>query len=167
MKRFHPTRYSNTAALLLLAIGVANAAGSSPIDPVGTYALWPSKERVTIERDGASPASMRIPTGFEGVIEVTRIGPGRVLVDLSGNKGSPSFNQGSFTAILTYENDMATYTPLEYDRSCVITLTWLRNAIVVSQNADDVNTACGFGHAVAVDGLYRKISSKHSKISTN
>jgi hypothetical protein len=167
MKRFHPTTRSNTATLLLLAIGTANAAGPSPIDPVGTYALRPSKERVTIERDGASPVSVRVSTGFAGVIEVTRIGPDRVLVDLSGNKGSPSFNQGSFTAILTYENDMATYTPLEYDRSCVVTLKWLRNAIVVSQRAEDANTACGFGHAVAVDGVYRKISSKRPKISTN
>jgi len=163
----NPMKRSNAAALLLLAIGAAKAADPPPLDPTGTYALQPGKERVTIRSNGSSPVSMLVPTGFAGVIKATRLDRDRVLVDLSGNMGSPSFNQGSFTAILAYENDTAIHTPLDDDPSCVITLRWARHAVVVSQTSDDANTACGFGHAVAVDGVYRKISSKAPRISTN
>ncbi|RZL48753.1 MAG: hypothetical protein EOP71_03800 [Variovorax sp.] len=167
MKIAAHTKSISATFFFLSFLEIVKADNLPPINPTGTYALRSNEQNLTSQSNGKFTQSTQVQTGFSGVIKVDWINQDKVLVDLNGNKGFPSFNQGSFTATLVYKKGMAVYAPVEYDKSCVITMKWLRNALVVSQSSDDANTACGFGHAVAVDGVYRKISSKRPKISTN
>jgi hypothetical protein len=160
MVRIIPIKKINIAALLIAALEVARADSILPINPVGMYVLHSTKQKVTIQSEGEPQKTMYVTNGFSGVIKVIRIDENHVQVDLNGNKGFPSFNQADFSAALSYSSNTAVYTPLDYDKSCVITMKFVKNAVIVSQVSDDANTACGFGHAVAVDGLYKKLHQK-------
>lgn len=72
-----------------------------------------------------------------------------------------SANIGELDGEATITGDTAVYTSKEFG-ACEITIKFLRpGTIKVTQNGADFD--CGFGHNVAADGTYHKISSKKPK----
>ncbi len=60
---------------------------------------------------------------------------------------------------MIYENYKAIY-KLEEDLSCKITFEFSEKGIKVTQESDDYNSGCSFGHAVKADGFFNKVSSE-------
>lgn len=97
--------------------------------------------------------------GYYGSIRVKEIAGKRVVVHLFICKGAPSYNSGSFTDTLDLYNNTAVYTT-EYDPSCKMVFRFYKRGIMVEQYAENINFACGFGHAVDAQGFYRRKSAK-------
>lgn len=66
---------------------------------------------------------------------------------------------GSFADTLEYLNNRAIYTDPASDPTCRISFEFKHDGINVKQASDDLDFACGFGHAVYTDGFYKKTSS--------
>jgi len=100
--------------------------------------------------------------GYAGDIEVKRLDSSSIVIHFFVTKGMPSYNQGSFTDTLFFQNNMATYKTKE-DSTCTITFRFSVRGITVEEKTADFNFGCGFGHAVIADGFYKKTFSKTPK----
>jgi hypothetical protein len=100
--------------------------------------------------------------GYFGSIKIKRIKDSSLAMSFFVCKGAPSYNSGSFVDTVIYRgNNIIKYTPFEFDSSCVLTFKFITKGIMVYQQADNINNACGFGHGVAANDLfYKKVSSK-------
>jgi len=119
------------------------------IDPTGTYQL----DSKTTKKDGEI-------YGYSGQIQVKKISLDKIVMTFGVNKGSPSYNSGSFVDTLNYKNNKSIYTDLESDSTCKITFDFEKKGVTVKEETADYNFGCGFGHAVFADGFYKRISSK-------
>jgi len=118
------------------------------IDPTGTYDLVsePRKEGVDIY-------------GYMGQIQVKLLNENKIVMTFMVNKGAPSYNSGSFIDTLDYQNNMSVYTTPDLDPSCKITFQFNDEGVTVKEETGDLNSGCGFGHAVVADGFFKKKSS--------
>jgi hypothetical protein len=119
------------------------------IDPTGTYSLV----NKAIKKNGDI-------YGYTGGIQVKKIKTNVIAMTFGVNKGAPSYNMGLFVDTLKYLNNKAVHTSLEDDSTCKIIFDFDKNGVTVTEETADVNSGCGFGHAVAADGYYRKVSGK-------
>ena len=118
-------------------------------NPTGTYKL----NNKTCTKDGDT-------YGYFGSIRVKLLNPGAIAVSLFVCVGAPSYNSGSFVDTLVYLHHRAVYHPADYDTSCRITFYFTAKGVTVNQVQADLNSGCGFGHAVLADWFYRKVSGK-------
>ena len=96
--------------------------------------------------------------GYFGNIKVKEIGNSKIVLHLFVCKGAPSYNSGSAFDTLEIKNNVAIYTT-EDDSTCRLVLTFYKRGIMLEQFAEDINFACGFGHAVDAYGFYRRTSN--------
>ncbi|MEI6853620.1 MAG: hypothetical protein WCL06_12285 [Bacteroidota bacterium] len=118
------------------------------VNPTGTYIL--DNKAIVIEKE---------TYGYAGLIQVKTLSENKILMTFTINKGAPSYNSGSFVDTLSYLNNQAIFTIPESDASCQITFMFTESGVTVKEKAKDLNTACGFGHAVVADGFFKKVSS--------
>jgi hypothetical protein len=140
-----------TIILLFILLLLQTKGTGQTLNPIGTYNL----DLVYTIKDGDK-------YGYFGSIKVKRIKDSSFAMSFFVCKGAPSYNSGSFvdTVIYTVDN-IIRYTPFEFDSSCVLTFKFTKKGIMVYQQADNINNACGFGHGVAANDLfYKKVSSK-------
>jgi hypothetical protein len=97
--------------------------------------------------------------GYFGQIKVLAIDETTIIMDFQVCKGAPSYNSGSFLDTLEYINGQAIYTDPEIDESCRITFDFTEKGVKVTEETENYNFGCGFGHAVVADGFYKKTSS--------
>lgn len=133
-------------ALLFLATLTSIA---QPIEPSGTYKL-----NSTVKKKNGETY------GYSGEILVKRISKDKVVLRLYVNRGAPSYNSGYLFDTLSYVNNQIIYTCPATDPSCKISFSFSKKGITVVEDTADFNTGCGFGHAVVVSGVYRRISAK-------
>ena len=119
------------------------------IDPTGAYKL----DSKTKKKDGDI-------YGYSGRIQVKKITKNRIVMTFEVNKGAPSYNSGSFVDTLPYNDNRVIYTNSELDTTCKITFDFNKRGVIVKEQTEDFNSGCGFGHAVVVDGFFKKTSSK-------
>ncbi len=148
---------NRSAVVLLLAIcacskspktEVPKASLETDFDPTGTYDLIADTTMSEGER-----------FGYAGQIRVILMAPTQVAIGFGIDKGAPSYNSGGFVDTLDYLNHIAVYKCPEFDSTCAITLTFTKDGIQSSEQTDDFNSGCGFGHAVVANGYFRKTSS--------
>lgn len=137
-----------TGLLLFAATASALLAQQKVVDPTGTYIL--DNKPIIIEKE---------TYGYAGLIQVNTLAEHKIIMTFSINKGAPSYNSGTFTDTLDYVNNQAVYTIPEVDKSCQISFTFTEKGVTVKEKAADLNSACGFGHAVVADGFFKKVSS--------
>lgn len=126
-------------------------AQNKQITPDGLYIL----ESKTILKDGET-------FGNSGELKVVTLDSEHLLVSLEVSIGAPSYNSGIMVDTLYYKNNIAIYkNQCESDASCVITLQFSKSGVTVTQEQNDLNFGCGFGHAVFADGFYKR--RKNSK----
>ena len=117
------------------------------IDPSGYYSL----DTKTTVKDGDT-------YGYFGNIKVKQVDSNRIFMEFYVCKGAPSYNSGSFEDTLTYKNGIAVRTTSD-DASCVITFNFnTTGGVTVEEKSKDLNSGCGFGHAVVATGFYRRIT---------
>jgi hypothetical protein len=135
--------------LYILAVA-ASALYAQPkaIDPTGIYML--DNKPIIIEKE---------TYGYAGLIQVNKLPGNKILMTFTINKGAPSYNSGSFADTLNYLNDQAVYTNAGADTSCHITFKFTDSGVTVKEKTADLNSGCGFGHAVVADGFFKKVSS--------
>lgn len=119
------------------------------IDPTGTYQLRSKSKKKNGEI-----------YGYFGQIQVKKIIEDKIVMTFEVNKGAPSYNSGSFVDTLSYFNNSVIYTTPEYDSTCKITFDFGKKGILVTEETDDYNSGCGFGHAVIANGFYKRVSNK-------
>jgi hypothetical protein len=122
------------------------------IDPTGTYKLESKTKKKGVDT-----------YGYTGQIQVKKLTSERIVMTFEVNKGAPSYNSGSFVDTLTYNNNKAVYTVSgngRYLQTCKITFDFDKKGVLVKEETKDLNSGCGFGHAVVADGFYRKMSIK-------
>ena len=73
------------------------------------------------------------------------------------NTGATSYNSGEFVDTMLYDGKTCVNRKMDDDRSCKIRFVFSARGVRVSQQSDDANFGCGFGHAVYADGFYRKL----------
>jgi hypothetical protein len=142
----------STLCALFLLTGFISV--NKDINPIGTYKL----ESKTREKNGEI-------YGYFGEIRVAKLNAEKIIMSFEVCKGAPSYNSGSFIDTLNYKNNKAIYADPENDQSCEITFEFTEKGIFVIEKTDDLNSGCGFGHAVVADGFYKKISRKIPKIA--
>ena len=124
--------------------------GDPFINPTGTYKLEYPKNK---------PAGTKF--SYTGEIQIKLLTDSKIAMIFWVCKGPPSYNSGSFSDTLEYQDNKAIYTDPESDSTCRITFTVSGKRLSVAEQTDDINSGCGFGHAVVADGLiFKKISSK-------
>jgi len=121
------------------------------IDPSGIYEY----DGETVNKDGET-------YGYFGTIKVLRLDSNQILVSFYICKGAPSYNSGSFVNTLKYSNNRAihrgdTTEPLS---TCRLIFNFNREGIWTELFSDNINGACGFGHAVDAEGFYKKVKGK-------
>jgi hypothetical protein len=126
-------------------------------DPSGNYEYVPLHQLPSDSAKPGKPAS-----GYSGRVKVKLASPGKIDVDFYVNKGAPSYNSGEFISTLDYQGNVAIYEPHDEDPSCKIIFTFNATDVLIEEKTDDLNSGCGFGHAVVADGRYKK-RPVHSK----
>lgn len=116
------------------------------VNPEGSYSLVSKNRKVKGETYGRF-----------GTINVKRISDNQIYFELDINSGAASYNNGFAGGTWEYNNNQVVYST-EFDATCFITMTFSKKGITVVQKADDINMACGFGHAVYADGFYKRTS---------
>jgi hypothetical protein len=119
------------------------------INPTGTYEMQSKTERVGKDM-----------YGYTGQIRVKLLKDKRIVVGFCICKGAPSYNLGLFLDTLTYNDSIAVYQPVKYDRTCTLTLLFSKNGVISTEQTANYNSGCGFGHAVVANGYFKKVSSK-------
>jgi hypothetical protein len=116
------------------------------INPTGYYSL----DTKTTVKDGDT-------YGYFGTVKVKEVDSNRIFVNFYVCKGAPSYNSGSFEDNLLYKNGIAVHTTTD-DASCIITFNFnTAGGVTVEEKTKDLNSGCGFGHAVVANGFYKKI----------
>jgi hypothetical protein len=140
---------SMRALLLLVVIIGANGLGrcqGTIADPSGEYFM--DRGGFELERG--------VSIGHSGSVEVKLIDKEHVSIMLDANRGWPSYNLGHIEEdTFLYDGRTAVYR-YEDDSTCVITFTFMEQALEVRQVQGDINWGCGFGMGVVVDGTYHK-----------
>ena len=142
---------------LLHVAGTADAQSESAnalINPTGLYKMV-NKTKI---KNGDT-------YGYFGDIKVKLITPSSIVMSFYVCKGAPSYNSGSFTDTLVFENNQAVFRT-DDDLTCSIIFRFSEGGIHVQEKSDDYNSGCGFGSAVIADGYYRKTSSKILEIKS-
>ena len=130
---------------------VASAQTSDFINPAGVY----NYDGKTVKKNGET-------YGYFGTIKVVMLDSTRILMSFYVCKGAPSYNSGSFVDTLGYSNNLAIY---HGDRSmpetmCKLTFLFSAKGISAELFSDDLNSSCGFGHAVDAHGFYKRAKGK-------
>ena len=137
----------------VLISNVSFAQLTNYINPSGIYKL---DSKVT-KKNGET-------YGYFGDIKVLSTDKSRILISFFVCKGAPSYNSGSFVDTLDYINNIAIYKgDPETDSTCNITMSFLEKGIDVDLKSENLNFACGFGHAVDPHGFYYKLKGKIPK----
>ncbi|WP_057936129.1 hypothetical protein [Algoriphagus resistens] len=134
--------------IVLLLFSGCNAFKGN-LDPTGTYSFG---LRPMGEEDSG--------IGYNGLIQVIGIGNNKIAMTFEVNKGAPSYNSGSFVDTLAYADNRSIFTIPAIDPSCRITFEFDRKGVEVNEEADNLNSACGFGNAVVAKGYFKKVSKK-------
>jgi len=121
---------------------------SNYIDPTGTYEL-----------DSKTEKKGEDIFGYSGKIQVKKIKQDKIIMTFMICKGAPSYNSGSFVDTLDYNKNTVIYKTLDFDPSCLIKFDFNNKGIFVKETTNDLNSGCGFGHAVVADGFFKKTSS--------
>lgn len=136
--------------LLYILVFTSSLAGfGQAIDPTGSFQLNSSTKKKAGE-----------VYGYTGEIQVKAISNDKVVLRMYVNRGAPSYNSAYLLDTLVYSNNQIIYTCPAADPSCKITFTYTKKGITVVEETADFNTGCGFGRAVMVTGMYKRISSK-------
>lgn len=139
-----------TISLLLLIIVLTSfAVQTTYIDPTGTYQL----ESKRIKKKGEI-------YGYTGQIQVKKISDEKIVMTFKVNKGTPSYNSGSFIDTLSYIDNTSIYTDPDSDSTCLINFNFDKKGVKVKEETANYNSGCGFGHGVIANGFYKRISGK-------
>ncbi|MEO8759737.1 MAG: hypothetical protein ABI388_01860 [Bacteroidia bacterium] len=77
-------------------------------------------------------------------------------------KGAPSYNLGVFVDTLNYLNNKVLYTgDTLSDPTCQMTMKFSAASINIDLKTDNINFACGFGHAVTAKGFYYRVKGRN------
>ena len=139
--------------LLFLTLSVllfSTAPEEDYIDPTGTYQL------------GKRRHPHKEVFAYSGSIIVESLSNEEIAVDFKIDAGAPSYNTGYFSDTLSYKDNHAVFTTAD-DPSCIITLDFSKNGVLVKQEAADFNFSCGFGQGVVVDDFFKKKRRKFFK----
>jgi hypothetical protein len=94
--------------------------------------------------------------GYSREIKIVTLDRKHILISLFLMK-QPSYSEGELIDTLIYKNNKAIYkNKCEDDPTCVITFTFIKNGIEITQNQADLNNGCGFGQGVIGDGFYKR-----------
>lgn len=118
---------------------------------------------------GQSPRRIVTAAQINGVYKYDRndfrvlaLGHNKLKVQFNGEwmtrGGYP--NIGEAIGEATIEGNVATFIPGDTTK-CKITMTFLRNRMIVEQEGTDAN--CGFGHNVMTRGTYRRVKAGKPK----
>ena len=133
---------------------------------VGVSSLFLIGSLVT---SGQSPRHVVTPAQINGVYKYDRndfrvlaLGHNKLKVQFNGERmtrgGYPSLGEAIGEA--TIEGNVATFIPGDTTK-CKITMTFLRNKMIVEQEGLDAD--CGFGHNVMASGTYRRVRAGKPK----
>jgi hypothetical protein len=136
------------STIILASLSFAMIPQNKTIDPTGTYIL--DVKPIIIERE---------TYGYAGLIQVNLLPGNKILMTFSINKGAPGYASGSFVDTLNYLNNHAIYKNPAADASCEISFAFTNDGVTVKEKSANLNSGCGFGHAVVADGFYKKVSS--------
>lgn len=140
-------KLSGIVVVLILFAGCT--ASKVIFDPTGTYSFG---TRLVGEIDSG--------IGYTGMIQVIKIDDNEIAMTFEVNKGAPSYNSGSFVDTLAYVDNKSIFTIPAFDPSCRITFEFDKKGVDVNEEADNFNSACGFGNAVVAKGYFKKISKE-------
>ncbi|BDD10313.1 hypothetical protein FUAX_27450 [Fulvitalea axinellae] len=98
--------------------------------------------------------------GKHGKLLVKEITDNRISISLMLNNGAPGYNSGSFIDTLSVDSNGLTKYISECDTSCVITFSFLKEAVLVRQVSERQYGACCFGLGVNVSGRFLKKSDE-------
>ena len=120
------------------------------LDPSGFY-IFTGK---TVTKDNDT-------YGYFGNAKVLQVGNKHIAVHFFICKGAPSYNSGSFIDTLTYRDGRAVYRGDGVsDTTCRLSFHFYKSKFSVQLMSDNINFACGFGHAVDAYGTFRKIGKR-------
>jgi hypothetical protein len=128
-------------ALLLPALSLTTARIPTPQElPItGTYSLDRGKD-----------------AGCE--FEIAAVAADSVRLQLSCNRGAPSYNMGDLDERLVLHGSEVVFQTTEYGDRCVLRFRFVRRGAIVTQEGN--NTTCGFGYGVYANGTYRRVSRR-------
>jgi hypothetical protein len=115
------------------------------IDPTGTYILKGDLNGNRI-------------TGHSGEIRVQLLTTRTVALSFFISKGYPGYESGSFTDTLAYDENIATYRPVN-DSDCNILFLFDRKNAEIQQVYKDPHCTCGFEKGILVSTIFEKYSS--------
>jgi hypothetical protein len=116
------------------------------IDPTGTYELGNHQPNADIQ-------------GKFGKIQVLKIDKNKIAMTFMINRGSPSYNSGTFIDTLTLKKNSAIYTSSYSEEPCEIIFNFDSNGLDVIQQTKISSFSCGFGYGVVAKGYFRKTSN--------
>ena len=105
-----------------------------------------------------------------GEFQVWALGQQRLQVSFNGvyvytmQNGMPMANVGQADGIAHITGDTARFKPMP-DENCELVMRFVGKTLRVTTQGSYM--ACGFGHNVIADGVYRKTSSKKPKFELN
>ena len=128
-----------------------NAQSNISINPSGVY-----------KYDGKTYRKNGETYGYFGTVKVLQLSSTKILVSFYVCKGAPSYNSGSFVDSLDYSNNQATYLgdTSMIETTCKLIFHFTAQRINIELFSEYPNMACGFGHAVDAQGLYKKVGAK-------
>ena len=121
-------------------------------DPSGVYVY----EGETVEKNDDI-------YGYSGTVMVLLKAPGKIIVNLYVNKGAPSYNLGTLIDTLDYSGNTALFLDTS-ESACKLIFHFYKKKLFVEMFAKDPNFACGFGHAVSAQGVYRKLKGRRPTV---
>lgn len=136
------------AFLLFLLISPLYLSAQTYINPAGKYKLLAETEKVGDDIYGRQATML-----------VKLVKNGKVFISIEGCRGAPSYNIGTLKDTVPYKDNSAVCTS-PADSSCRIVIHFSAKGATVAQYAEDINSSCGFGHAVDVSGEYQKLLPK-------
>src|SRR5205085_10022548 len=83
-----------------------------------------------------------------------------VRLQLSCNRGAPSYNMGDLDERLALHGSEAVFRTTEFGGRCVLRFRFVRRGAIVAQEGNDA--VCGFGYGVFADGTYRLVSRRRT-----
>jgi len=114
------------------------------IDPTGTYTLTGKVKRNRV-------------VGHSGEMRVELLDSGRVAISFYMNKGYPNYESGSFIDTLTYDEDMARYSP-SCDSTCTMIFWFTDKSMELRGLYTDPKSSCGFVSGVMRAAIFEKTS---------
>jgi hypothetical protein len=116
--------------------------------------------RMPAPQHSALTGTYRLTRGKDAgcIFEIAAVAADSVRLQLSCNRGAPSYNMGDLDERLARRGSEVVFQTTEFGGRCVLRFRFVRGGATVTQEGDDA--ACGFGYGVVANGTYQRVSRR-------